>query len=138
MIWKKEIGTVLPMAQSWINSIHKMGGGGKLYAPYNYILYLIKTNRFDSVQTNLLNIISLPILQMGDPIYCYAGFRLACCSPHQSIADLLPDCCLQFQSCSSLSSHATLAFPPSNVAFKLNRSQLSAVCRCGQSGKVID
>ena len=38
----------------------------------------------------------------------------------------------------ALSGHAALAFSPSDIALKLNRSQLSAICCCGQSGKVID
>ena len=38
----------------------------------------------------------------------------------------------------ALSSNATLALSPSGIAPDLNRIQLSAICRGGQSGKVID
>ena len=34
--------------------------------------------------------------------------------------------------------HGALAFSPSGIAPELNRIQLSAICRGGQSGKVID
>ena len=38
----------------------------------------------------------------------------------------------------ALSGHTALPFSPSSIALKMNRSQLSAICRCGQSGEVID
>ena len=38
----------------------------------------------------------------------------------------------------ALSGHAALAFPPSDITLKLNWSQLSVVCHCGQSGEVIN
>ena len=38
----------------------------------------------------------------------------------------------------ALSSHAALAFSPGGIALKLNRSQLSAICCCKQSGEDID
>ena len=38
----------------------------------------------------------------------------------------------------ALSDHSVLTFPPRDIALKLNRSQLSAVYRCGQGGEVID
>ena len=44
-------------------------------------------------------------------------------------------CCFRV---AALSSHATLALSPSGIAPQLNRIQLSAICRSGQSGKVID
>ena len=44
-------------------------------------------------------------------------------------------CCFRV---AALSGNAALAFHPAAIAPKLNRSQLSAICRSGQSGKVID
>ena len=38
----------------------------------------------------------------------------------------------------ALSGHTALSLSPSGIAPELNRIQLSAVCQCGQSGKVID
>ena len=38
----------------------------------------------------------------------------------------------------ALSGHAALAFSPRGFALKLNRSRLSAIYRCGQSGENID
>ena len=44
-------------------------------------------------------------------------------------------CCFRV---AALSGHAALALTSSDIAHKLNRIQLSAICRGGQSGKVID
>ena len=44
-------------------------------------------------------------------------------------------CCFRV---AALSSNAALALSPSGIAPELNRIQLSAICRGGQSGKVID
>ena len=44
-------------------------------------------------------------------------------------------CCFRV---AALSGNAALALSPSGIAPKLNRIQLSAICRGGQSGKVID
>ena len=44
-------------------------------------------------------------------------------------------CCFRV---AALSGNAALALSPSGIAPELNRIQLSAICRCGQSGKVID
>ena len=45
---------------------------------------------------------------------------------------------LLFQSSTALSGNAALALSPSGIAPELNRIQLSAICRGGKSGKVID
>ena len=61
-----------------------------------------------------------------------AGFRLAC---------PLPLCCVIIACCfrvAALSGNAALALSPSGISPELNRIQLSAICRGGQSGKVID
>ena len=55
-----------------------------------------------------------------------AGFRLACRSP-----------LCRYAAWSSLAV-SELALSPSGIAPELNRIQLSAICRDGQSGKVID
>ena len=44
-------------------------------------------------------------------------------------------CCFRV---AALSGNAALALSPSGIAPELNRIQLSAICRGGQSGKVID
>ena len=44
-------------------------------------------------------------------------------------------CCFRV---TALSGHTALALSPSGMAPKLNRTQLSGICRSGQSGKVID
>ena len=56
-----------------------------------------------------------------------AGFRLAC--------RVIIACCFRVV---ALSGNAALALSPSSIAPELNWSQLSAICRGGQSGKVID
>ena len=61
-----------------------------------------------------------------------AGFRQACRSP---LCRVIITCCFRV---AALSSHAALALSPSGIAPEVNRIQLSAICRCGQSGKVID
>ena len=38
----------------------------------------------------------------------------------------------------AFSGHAALAFSLRSIALKLNKSQLSAICPCRQSGEVID
>ena len=60
------------------------------------------------------------------------GFRLACRSPLRRV---IIACCFRV---TALSGHAALAFSSSGIAPELNRIQLSAICRGGQSGKVID
>ena len=60
-----------------------------------------------------------------------AGFRLAC----SELRSVIITCCFRV---TSLSGHAALALSPSGIAPELTRIQLSAVCRCGQSGGVID
>ena len=62
----------------------------------------------------------------------YAGFRLTCRSP---LCRVIIACCFRV---AALSGNAALALSPSGIAPKLNRIQLSAICRGGQSGKVID
>ena len=62
----------------------------------------------------------------------YAGFRLACRSP---LCRVIIACCFRV---AALSGNAALALSPSCIAPELNRIQLSAICRGGQSGKVID
>ena len=62
----------------------------------------------------------------------YAGFRLTC-----RIAATPLDHHLLFQSCSS-HRQRRFGFSPSGNRSELNRIQLSAICRGGQSGKVID
>ena len=62
----------------------------------------------------------------------YAGFRLACRSP---LCRVIIACCFRV---ATLSGNAALALSPSGIAPELNRIQLSAICRGGQSGKVID
>ena len=59
-----------------------------------------------------------------------AGFRLAC-----RFHRLITICRFRV---APLSGHAALAFSPRSIAPKLNRSQLSVICRCGQSGEDID
>ena len=67
--------------------------------------------------------------------YC-AGFRLTCRSPLcRYVCRVIIACCFRV---TALSSHAALALSQSGIAPELNRIQLSAVCRCGQSGGVID
>ena len=44
-------------------------------------------------------------------------------------------CCFRV---AALSGHVALALSPSGIAPELKRIQLSAICRVGQSGKVID
>ena len=61
-----------------------------------------------------------------------AGFRLAC-----RFATMPRDHRLLFQSC-SCQRQRRFGFSPSGIAPELNRIQLSAICRGGQSGKVID
>ena len=62
----------------------------------------------------------------------YAGFRLACRLP---LCRVIIACCFRV---AALSGNAALALSPSGIAPELNRIQLSAICRGGQSGKVID
>ena len=62
----------------------------------------------------------------------YAGFRLACRLP---LCRVIIACCFRV---AALSGNAALALSPSSIAPELNRIQLSAICRGGQSGKVID
>ena len=81
----------------------------------------------------------LEIRNLWTDAKAYAGYRLACRSP-------ICRCCLHrllFQSCrcfrvAALSGHAALALSPNGIAPVLNKIQLSAICRGGQSGKVID
>ena len=61
-----------------------------------------------------------------------AGFRLACRLP---LCRVIIACCFRV---AALSGNAALALSPSGIAPELNRIQLSAICRSGQSGKVID
>ena len=61
-----------------------------------------------------------------------AGFRLTCRLP---LCRVIIACCFRV---AALSSNAALALSPSGIAPELNRIQLSAICRGGQSGKVID
>ena len=65
----------------------------------------------------------------------YAGFRLACRSPLCRYVAWSIACCFRV---AALSGNTALALSPSGIAPKLNRIQLSAICRGGQSGKVID
>ena len=44
-------------------------------------------------------------------------------------------CCFRV---AAISGHTALTFSPSGIVLKLNRSQLSVVCCCGQSGEDID
>ena len=68
-----------------------------------------------------------------------ASLRLACHLLHcryvawslLGVSDLQPGV-------AALSSHAAFSFSPSDIALKLNRSQLSAICHFGQSGGVIN
>ena len=62
----------------------------------------------------------------------YAGFRLACRLP---LCRVMIACCFRV---AALSGNAALTLSPSGIAPELNRVQPSAICRCGQSGKVID
>ena len=61
-----------------------------------------------------------------------AGFRLACRS---RLCRVIIACCFRV---TALSGHAALALSPSSIAPELIRIQLSVVCRCGQSGGVIN
>ena len=61
-----------------------------------------------------------------------AGFRLACRSP---LCRVIIACCFRV---AALSGNAASTLSPSGIAPKLNRIQLSAICRGRQSGKVID
>ena len=67
-----------------------------------------------------------------DGLCINAGFRLTCRSP---LCRVIIACCFRV---AALSGNAALALSPSGIAPKLNRIQLSAICRGGQSGKVID
>ena len=64
-----------------------------------------------------------------------ACFRLTCRSPLCRYAAWVIACRFRV---AALSGNATLAFHRVAIAPKLNRIQLSAICRGGQSGKVID
>ena len=71
-------------------------------------------------------------LLFNDHITPNAGFRLACRSP---LCRVIIAFCFRV---AALSGNAALALSPSGIAPELNRIQLSAICRNGQSGKVID
>ena len=64
-----------------------------------------------------------------------AGFRLAAARRFAPLRPVIIACCFRV---AALSSQATLASSPSGIAPELNRNQLSAICRGGQSGKVLD
>ena len=61
-----------------------------------------------------------------------AGFRQTSRSP---LCRVIIACCFRV---AALSGNAALAFHRAAIAPELNRIQLSAICRSGQSGKVID
>ena len=65
-------------------------------------------------------------------LFSNAGFRLACRSP---LCHVIIACCFRV---TALSGQAALVLSPSSIVLELNRIQLCAVCRCGQSGGVID
>ena len=97
------------------------------------ICYSAVTCRHSNLSNNALNhhLVSI-LMSHWEP---NAAFRLSL-----PLATL-PLCCVIIACCfrvAALSGNAALALSPSGIAPELNRIQLSAICRCGQSGKVID
>ena len=65
-------------------------------------------------------------------VLCWFQTNLPLC---RYVRRVIIACCSRV---TALSGHAALALSQSGIAPELNRIQLSAVCRCGQSGGVID
>ena len=72
------------------------------------------------------------VIDQNNILHDYAGFRLACRS---LLCRMIIACCFRVV---ALSGHAAFDLSPSGITPELNRIQLSAICRGGQSGKVID
>ena len=100
----------------------------KLYICLNSLLMVFVIKLFQNGQ----KAIQLTVIYPTHFEDAYAGFRLTCRSP---LCRVIITCCFRV---AALSGNAALALSPSGIAPKLNRIQLSAICRGGQSGKVID
>ena len=92
----------------------------------SHIYFTYKKNETES------KILKSTLDQLRQGLESKATFRVACCR----FACMLHDHACNFR-VAALSGHATLAFSQSSIAHRLKRIQLCAVCRFGQSGRVI-
>ena len=129
-----------PLTASWRHR-HNFAGQDALILQSATLWHLpghhnLKLKNSDKVCTPVLwhiefGVYSFRTTWFPDGLY-NAAFRLACRS---ALCHVIIACCFRVAALSSL---AALALSPSGIAPKLNRIQLSAICRGGQSGKVID
>ena len=74
----------------------------------------------------------MPTLNYTAKLLFLSWFQTSLLFTALSLRHLSITCCFRV---TALGGHTTLVLTPSGIAPKLNRSQVSVICRCGQSGE---